>query len=106
MPPPGWQNPIAVSPRQTQSGVDPLSLLPARSDLERSRVQFQRGFQRGLLVAGTPRYTPIRVTTDGVIVDGHHAVRAAAEDGRLVSVLVVRDRVPATADSIMDLPLV
>jgi hypothetical protein len=43
------------------------------------------------------------VTFDGVIYDGHHAVRAAAEQGALVDVVVVHDQIPATAASIMDL---
>jgi hypothetical protein len=77
-------------------------LLPSRSDLIRRRLDFQRQ----LLRHGTPRLTPIQVTTDGVIFDGHHAVRAAAEEGRLVDVTVIGFPVPATADSILDLPVV
>jgi hypothetical protein len=63
-------------------------------------------FQRQLLRSGKPRLTPIQVTTDGVIFDGHHAVRAAAEDGKLIDVVVIDFPVPPTADSILDLPLV
>lgn len=62
--------------------------------------------QRQLLVSGTPRHTPIQVTTDGVIFDGHHAVRVAAEAGRLIEVKVIAFPQPATADSILDLPVV
>jgi hypothetical protein len=46
------------------------------------------------------------VTTDGVIFDGHHAVRAAADAGRLIDLKVIAFPVPAAADSILDLPVV
>jgi hypothetical protein len=59
-----------------------------------------------LLQSGTPRNSPIQVTVDGVIFDGHHAVRVAAEDGKLIEVKVVDFPMPATADSILDLLVV
>jgi hypothetical protein len=102
MPPPGWQNPITVAAGQFQVGMDPLSLLPSRNELHRARL----GFQRRLVQLGTPRLTPIQVTTEGVIFDGHHAVRVAAENGTLIEVKVIDFPVPATADSILDLPVV
>jgi hypothetical protein len=102
MPAPGWTNPITVPAGHTQSGVDPRRLLPSRPDLIRSRLDVQAR----LLWAGTPRFTPVQVTTDGVIFDGHHAVRAAAEAGGLMDVKVVAFPVPAAADSILDLPVV
>ena len=46
------------------------------------------------------------MTTDGVIFDGHHAVRAAAEAGRPIDVKVIAFLLPAAADSILDLPVV
>src|SRR5688500_14847095 len=95
--PAGWQNPITAQPGQTQAGVDPQALLPSRHDLLRVRLEAQRM----LLLAGTPRQTPIQVTPDGVIWDGHHAVRAAAEEGRPVEVLVIRWRVAPVASSIL-----
>src|SRR5437588_6379860 len=75
--PAGWQNPITVAPGQVQTGVDARLLLPGRHDLERVRLEFQRSLQQ----SGRRRYTPIKVTRGGVIWDGHHAVRAAAEAG-------------------------
>jgi hypothetical protein len=39
----------------------------------------------------TSRSTPIKVGVNGVIWDGHHAVRAAAENGEAVDVLIVAD---------------
>jgi hypothetical protein len=60
-------------------------LLPSRGDLNRRRLDEQKA----LLQAGTPRLTPIQVTRDGLIWDGHHAVRAAAEAGCLLHVLVI-----------------
>jgi hypothetical protein len=79
------QNPITVSPGQIQRGVDPKLLLPSRKSLDGARL----AFQRRLIQTIQPRLTPILVTPDGVIYDGHHAVRAAAETGSTVEVLVV-----------------
>ena len=95
----GWQNPVTAPPGQFQPGVDPARLRPARGDLIRSRLEFQRV----LIRAGRPRLTPILVSREGVIIDGHHAVRAASEEGRLVEVLVSPLTVPARAGSILDL---
>ncbi len=100
-PPPGWKNPITVAPGQTQAGIDPRLLLPARKDLIRARLELQRS----LISSGQPRLSPILVTPDGVIYDGHHAVRAAAEEGISVEVVVVDDRIPAAGPAITDLPV-
>src|SRR5438105_13873534 len=81
----GGQNPITVPVGQIQKAIDPRTLLPSRRTLDRNRLEAQRS----LLVAGMPRLTPILVTREGVIWDGHHAVRAAAEESRLVGVQVV-----------------
>ncbi len=95
----GWLNPITEPSGQVQIAVDPDRLRPSRGDLIKSRLEFQRS----LIRAGRPRLTPIQVSREGVIVDGHHAVRAAAEEGRAVDVLVERLSAPAKAGSIMDL---
>ncbi len=94
-------NPITVPPGQLQANVDPLLLLPSRSDLSRIRLDMQQA----LLDAGAERSTPIEVTPEGVIWDGHHAIRIAAEKGLLVTVKVVNVKVNPTASSIMDLPV-
>jgi len=99
--PPGWINPITSPPGEFQIGVDPRGLLPSRLDLVKMRLEFQRG----LLLAGVARFTPIRVTSAGVIVDGHHAVRASAEEGRVIEVLVASELVAARSDSILNLPV-
>src|SRR6266851_1578128 len=99
--PSGWQNPITVPPGQTQTGVDARFLRPGRHDLIRVRLEFQRSLQQ----AGRKRYTLIEVTSEGVIVDGHHAARAAAEANTLVDVRVVGLSAPPTAESILDLPV-
>jgi hypothetical protein len=99
--PKGWQNPIHVGPGGVQTSVDPSLLLPSRRDLIRQRLEFQRS----LLKAGRSRFTPIMVTPDGVIVDGHHAVRAAAEESRLVDVQVIDMAIPSSARSILHLPI-
>lgn len=88
--PAGWKNPITVPPGQSQAGVDAQALLPSRPDLD----QVWLDLQRGLLAAGVRRWTPIQVRPDGVISDGHHAARAAAEQGLAVEVVVTSPRVP------------
>jgi hypothetical protein len=99
--PPDWQNPITAAPGQTQAGVDPTRLLPGRGDLVRSRVDAQRR----LLLAGIPRLSSVQVTPDGVIFDGHHMVRAAAEEGKLIDVRVVGISQPPAGELILDLPV-
>jgi hypothetical protein len=99
--PPNWHSPITVLPGQVQRDVDPLSLLPSRKDLSQARLDIQRV----LVDAGVSRSSPIQVTTDGVIWDGHHAVRIAAEKRLTVAVLVVRVTQSPSMSSILDLPV-
>jgi hypothetical protein len=99
--PPNWQNPITAPLGQYQTNVNPLSLLPSRKDLSQVRLDIQKA----LLDAGSERHTPIQVTVDGVIWDGHHAVRIAAERGIEVTVRVVNQKLNPTAASILDLPV-
>ena len=96
-----WENPIKVGTGQIQRDIDPALLRPARKDLVRSRLEYQRQ----LIRASQARYTPIQVNQHAVIIDGHHYVRAAAEEGRLVDVVVSPIPEVASADSILDLPL-
>ena len=100
-PPDDWQNPINAVPGQTQQDVDPARLRPGRTDLVRSRLEYQRK----LIKSGQAKFTPIQVSREGVIIDGHHYVRAAAEEKRLIEVLVTSLSAGATADSILDLTL-
>jgi hypothetical protein len=99
--PPGWQSPVSARPGQVQKGVDARLLLPSRIDLEQSRLDLQTALRQ----TGTPRLTPIRVTTEGVIWDGHHAVRLAAESGETVDVRVVPLLVPPSGLTILQLPV-
>jgi hypothetical protein len=99
--PPGWTNPIVVLAGQVQRDVDPVRLLPARSDL----LQWRLDQQVALLDSAMARYTPIQVTVEGVIWDGHHGVRAAAEKGLTVDVLVVSELVEPSGITILDLPV-
>jgi hypothetical protein len=99
--PPNWQNPITAAHGQDQRGIDPTRLLPSRGDLVRLRLEAQRR----LLLVGTVRFTPVQVTPDGVILDGHHMVRAAAEERTLIDVRVVGIRQPPAGDLILDLPV-
>jgi hypothetical protein len=98
--PTDWQNPISAAPGQTQTGVDPARLLPSRNDLDQSRLDEQRR----LLRSGIPRFTPVQATPDGVIFDGHHMMRAAAEEGKLIDVRVVGITQPPAGEMILDLP--
>jgi hypothetical protein len=100
-PPQGWHNPITETPGRVQRAVDATQLLPSRTDLSQARL----AQQRALFLAGTPRRTPIQVTPDGVIWDGHHAVRVAAERGETVDVLVVPAQVPSSGMTILQLPV-
>jgi hypothetical protein len=99
--PANWQSPITAAPGKFQSNVDPLLLLPSRSDLSQVRLDMQRA----LLDAGAQRTTPIEVTPDGVIWDGHHAVRVAAEKRLQITIKVVNVKVSPTASSVLLLPV-
>src|SRR5437879_685572 len=99
--PAGWQNPIAVPAGASQKNIDPKSLLPSRSDLRRNRLELQIQ----LLDGGVRRFTPIQVNLDGIIWDGHHAVRAAAEKGILIHVVVVAQPLAPSGYWILDLPV-
>ena len=84
-----------------QRGVDPGALRAGSQQvLDATRL----AAQMELLRTGTARHTPIMVTPEGVIVDGHHAVRAAAELGRTVDVEIVALEVPA-GEAASDLPV-
>ena len=100
-PPAGWTNSITASSGSWQRGVDPSKLLPSRGDLLKSRLEFQRA----LILSGRNRFSPILATERGVIYDGHHSVRASAEEGRLVDVLVFAESIAAKSDSILSLPV-
>jgi hypothetical protein len=86
---------------QIQAGVDPRLLLPSRSNLTRARLDFQRQ----LLLSGQARHSRIDVTAEGVIWDGHHGARAAADLGLLVEVRVVRLLVPSSNLTLLQLPV-
>lgn len=99
--PAGWQNPITVPTGQIQKAVDARLLLPSRGDL----IQIRLDFQRNLRQTGVQRSTPIQVTFQGVIWDGHHAIRAAAELGETVDVLIVNVVVAPSGLTILRLPV-
>jgi hypothetical protein len=100
MVPSGWQNPITVAAGHVQN-VEARLLLPSRHELISQRLAQQR-----LLVAsGRARWTPILVTINGVIQDGHHAIRAAAELGIRVDVKVIDFPLPPSGVTILNLPV-
>jgi len=84
-----------------QAGVDATQLLPSRPDLDQMRLKWQRR----LLATAQPRFTPIQANENGIIWDGHHAVRAAAEQGITVEVLVVAQPLQPVGLLILDLPV-
>lgn len=49
--------------------------------------------------------TPIQVPVQGVIWDGHHAVRVVAERGETVDVVIVNAMAPASGLTILQLPV-
>jgi hypothetical protein len=94
-------NPIVVPAGAIQKDVDPNTLLPSRMELSKRRLEIQGR----LLDEVVERFTPIQVNLDGIIWDGHHGVRAAAEKGRLIDVLVVAQPLTASGQRILDLPV-
>jgi hypothetical protein len=58
-----------------------------------------------LVVAGQLRFSPIQVTPDGVIWDGHHGARVAAEIGLSIEVNVVNVAVQPVGLLLLDLPV-
>jgi hypothetical protein len=62
-------------------------------------------FQQLLIQTGQARQTSVMVTVDGVIYDGHHAVRAIAEMGGTVDVLVVSQTIQPSGFDILALPV-
>jgi hypothetical protein len=82
------------------TGIDPASLIAGRADLRRTRLEVQRQ----LIQQGTQRHTPVTVSVDGVIYDGNHGVRAAAEENVAVDVLIT-DMKAIGFGSILALPV-
>ncbi|MGO8680132.1 MAG: hypothetical protein ACLQUR_05580 [Limisphaerales bacterium] len=80
------KNPITAKPGELQT-VDPNNLTAGqRATLVRGRLDAQTQLQQN----GTPRNGgPPTVYENGVINDGHHAVRAAADSGQPVTVKVM-----------------
>jgi hypothetical protein len=66
-------------------GIDPASLQSNRPELEQSRLEDQRH----LIATGTPRHTLIQVNCEGIILQGNHGARAAAEAGIAIDVRVL-----------------
>jgi len=83
---PGKPFPCNAQPGQTLTNIDPNTLQAGRGDLVAGRL----ATQQRLIQQGTPRTTPIQVTPDGVIWDGNHGARAAAEAGVPVTVEVIQ----------------
>jgi hypothetical protein len=92
------KNPITASPGQTQT-VDPKSLLAGqRATLVQGRLDVQAKLQQ----QNIPRNGgPPVVYQNGVLYDGHHAVRAAADRGATITVKVM----PGSGSSVTGKPV-
>ena len=99
--PQGWRNPITATPGQVQQNVVAAQLLPSRGDLSAVRLVQQRTLKQSQIA----RLTPVQVTPDGAIWDGHHAIRVAAESNATVDVLVVPASAPPMGLMILQLPV-
>jgi RHS repeat-associated protein len=91
------------TPGETVRGVDPRSFMSGnRTTVERARLNLQDD----LLGRYQERWTPIRVTPDGIAIDGRHALKAASLRERTVTVeVVVPLDPPPTGIPIGDLPI-
>lgn len=87
---------------RAQSNVDPNTL---RAGSQRTLDPGRLGTQRSLIQRGVQRHTPIQVTRDGVIFDGHHGVRAAIEANRPVTVEVIDSVTIAPGPPVSQLPM-
>jgi hypothetical protein len=83
---PGNPFPANAQAGQTFTNINPNTLQAGRGDLVAGRL----ATQQQLIQQGTPRTTPIKVTPDGVIWDGNHGARAAAQVGVPVTVEVIQ----------------
>jgi hypothetical protein len=85
-PPAPATNPITAKPGQMQT-IDPASVVAGQ---QRALSQARIDVQKKLIISGTPRMDgPPEVNTNGIIEDGHHNLRAAAELGQTANVRVV-----------------
>ena len=82
-------------------GIDPATLQSNRPELELSRLQLQHQ----LIASGQRRRTLIQVNRDGIIIQGNHGARAAAEMGLPIDVIVVDLPYP-TCGPILSIPVV
>ena len=95
-------NPFEPNQLGWQRGVNPNTLQTGgQSSLELSRLNVQRQ----LIRSGTPRNTPITVNQHGVIIDGHHGIRAAIEAGVTVDVRVIRSPILPGTIPVRQLPI-
>jgi len=84
-----------------QNDVDPTTFFKGQpAILHRSRIDVQIVLMR----TRTPRFTPIEVTTAGVLIQGHHACRAAIELGMSIDVKISPFPVRATG-KVSEMPI-
>lgn len=90
-----------VQDGDTVPHIDPNSLVAGRPNLIKSRLDAQRHLLRQQIA----RWTPIFVTKSGVIYDGNHAARAAAEAGEGIEIQVI-DASAKGFGNVLSLPIV
>jgi hypothetical protein len=98
---PGEPFPSGAQPGQILDHIDPNSLQAGRPVLDAGRL----AEQERLIQQGIPRATPIQVTPAGVIYDGNHGARAAAQAGVPVRVEVVPPWPIQPQGPVMNLPV-
>ena len=97
----------AAFPEGTQAGqilenIDASTLQAGRTSLDAGRL----ATQQDLISSGTPRTTPIQATQEGVIWDGNHGARAAADANVPVNVQVIKPPIsPTPKGPVQDLPV-
>jgi hypothetical protein len=97
---------IPFDPKQARHGIvlhgiDPATLRSNKTELEQWRVELQRQ----LIADGIKRHSLIQVNCEGIILEGNHGARAAADAGVPVNVQVIDLPHPSTG-SILDIPIV
>lgn len=83
-------------------GVDPSILKVGEQQMLDPR---RLDLQRELIKNNIERKTVIKVTKEGIIEDGHHGARAAAEVGKYVDVEVVSRTISSTNTPILKMPI-
>ena len=94
-------DPVQAKHRVVLQGIDAATLRSNKTFLEEWRLELQRQ----LIANGIKRSSLIKVNCQGIILEGNHGARVAAEMGVPVEVLVV-DMPHPTTGPILQVPVV